>query len=264
MGAVHARLDQLAHEHGLSGATVEQLDSFVRTLAHDPTAPTTVTDPVLAVDAHIADSLDALAVEAVRQAIRIADIGAGAGVPGLVLAAALPGASVSLVESVGKKCDFMRRAAETAGLTNAGIVNLRVEDWTGGIGTHDLVTARALAPLGVLIEYAAPLLEVGGSLVAWKGQVDAGELNDAVAAAAATGMQGAEVRHQPERTGARSHYLHVYKKVRATPERFPRRAGMARKRPITALFACFGIERTPPTDLHRQYIAGRWPTAISS
>lgn len=243
MSPASERLDVLAHEHGLSAATRVQLDSLLQTLATDPAAPTTVTDPALAVDTHIADALDALSLDAVRSATQIADIGAGAGIPGLVLAAAIPGAGVSLVESVGKKCEFMRRAAQAAGITNAVVVNLRVEDWTAGIGVHDLVTARAVAPLGVLVEYAAPLLELGGSLIAWKGLIDQQEVNDAAAAASATGMESREVRHQPERRGAVARHLHVYTKVRETPERFPRRTGMARKRPITALFACFGVER---------------------
>jgi 16S rRNA (guanine527-N7)-methyltransferase len=228
------RLTALAADFGLSATTLEQLSTLVRILDEDPTAPTTVTDPTQTVDAHIADSLDVLALEAIGRAGCIADIGAGAGFPGLVLAAALPAARVQLVESVGKKCDFIRRAAESAGLSNVEIVNARAEDWPAGIGIHDVVTARALAPLGVLVEYAAPLLHEGGILVAWKGSIDARERDDAAAAAGATGMEFAESLHQPERPGAAERHLHVFKKVRATPERFPRRPGMARKRPISA------------------------------
>ena len=113
----------------------------------DPAAPTTVRDPAAAVDAHVADALVALELDRVRAARRIADLGAGAGFPGLVLAAALPDAAVALVEANGRKCAFLTRAAEAMGLANVEIVAARAESWPDGIGSRDLVTARAVAPL---------------------------------------------------------------------------------------------------------------------
>ena len=102
----------------------------------------------------------------------------------------------------------------------------------GGREAYDAVTARALAPLAVLVEYAAPLLRVGGVLVAWKGARDA--------AAEAAGARAAERLRMAVRgvervvpfEGARDRHLHVFEKVGATPEGFPRRPGMARKRPL--------------------------------
>ena len=92
-----------------------------------------------------------------------------------MLAIALPAAHVALVESVARKCALPRAARSTAlGLRNVEVVHARAEAWPEGLGAHDLVTARALAPLPVLVEYAAPLLEPGGALVAWKGRRDAG------------------------------------------------------------------------------------------
>lgn len=223
----------LAADHALTPTATSQLEAFLGVLSEDDTAPTTVRDPIRAVQVHLADALDALAVPAVREATTIADIGAGAGIPGIPLAIALPAATVRLVESVGKKCDFIDRAAATAGVRNARAVHARAEEWPEGVGANDVVTARALAPLGVLIEYAAPLLRDGGVLVAWKANLDATEAGDASAAADALGMEPAHRLEQPRRPGADERSLYVYLKVRPTPERFPRRPGMARKRPIT-------------------------------
>jgi 16S rRNA (guanine527-N7)-methyltransferase len=186
------------------------------------------------VDVHVRDSLDGLRLPEVRAARHVADLGAGAGFPGLVLAAALPDAHVRLVESVGRKCDFLRRATAEARLTNVEVVNARAEDWPAGAGEHDLVTARALAPLTVLVEYAAPLLAVGGHLVAWKGHVDAEEEADGRAAAAALGLAPPRREDVPPRPGADVRTLWVARKERASPAGYPRRPGMARKRPIRA------------------------------
>jgi 16S rRNA (guanine527-N7)-methyltransferase len=203
-------------------------------LAADPHAPTTVRAPAEAIDAHLADSLVALEVDDVRAATRIADLGAGAGFPGLALAVALPAAEVVLVESVARKCAFIQAAADAAALTNVEVVADRAESWSAGIGTRDLVTARALAPLAVLAEYAAPLLRGGGVLVAWKGRRDAGEELDAAAAAEQIGLAVEEIRPVKPYAAAEHRHLHVLRKVAPTPERFPRRPGMARKRPLGA------------------------------
>jgi len=229
-----ARLKALAAEHGLSEGAVAALSAVLDLQAGDPAASTTVREPVVAVDRHVADSLSALALESVRGASRIADIGSGAGWPGLALAAALPDAHVSLVESASRHCRYLERAVEAAGLANASVVHARAEDWPAGVGAHDLVTARALAALPVLCEYAAPLLADGGRLVAWKGAVSAGELADGLAAAAVLGLEPAEPVRVVPYAGARDHTLHVFCKIAPTPDRFPRRPGMAVKRPLEA------------------------------
>jgi 16S rRNA (guanine527-N7)-methyltransferase len=198
--------------------------------ANDPAASTTVRDPLDAVDRHIADSLVALELAPVREARRIADLGAGAGWPGLALAAALPSASVALVESVTRHCRYLERAA--AGLPNVSVVHARAEEWRDGLGAQDLVTARALAALPVVLEYAAPLLADGGHVVAWKGAVPPEEAAAGAAAAAVLGLAPAEVRRVAPYAGARDHTLHVFRKIAPTPSRFPRRAGMAVKRPL--------------------------------
>lgn len=234
MTAIEPQLAELARRYGLPDAVVDPFAALVRVVAEDDTAPTTVREPAAAVDVHIADSLSGLELGAVRDARAIADLGAGAGFPGLVLAAALPAARVTLVESVGRKCAFMERAASAAGLTNVDVVNARAEEWPEGVGVNDVVTARALAPLAVLEEYAAPLLREGGRLVAWKGAPDEGEEASALAAADELGLELTERRPVQPFRDAERRSLYVYSKVRETPSRFPRRAGMARKRPLGA------------------------------
>ena len=230
--SVRRRLEQLAARHGLAPEMVGALERLLELVHTDPTAPTTVRDPAAAVDAHVADALVGLEFDRVRGARRIADLGAGAGFPGLVLAAALPDATVAVVEATGRKCAFLERAAGAMGLGNVEVVHARAESWPAGIGSRDLVTARAVAPLAVLVEYAAPLLALDGALVAWKGRRDAEEERGGSAAAAATGLEGLEVRPVEPWIGAEHLHLHVYVKVASTPNRFPRRPGMASKRPL--------------------------------
>jgi 16S rRNA (guanine527-N7)-methyltransferase len=210
------------------------IERLLELLERDPTAPTTVRDRHGARDAHIADSLSGLELPEVRGARRIADLGAGAGFPGLVLAAALPAARVALVESVGRKCAWLDRAIEAMAIANAEVVNARAEAWPEGLGAHDLVTARALAPLAVLVEYAAPLLGDGGALVAWKGRRDPREEADGAAAAAQLAMEPRGVVRVQPFPEARDRHLHLYLKVGPTPNGYPRRPGMASKRPLRA------------------------------
>ncbi len=228
------RLAALAERFELPGGAVQALATLLETLASDPTAPTTLTDPGTAVDAHVADALVALELPELRTARTIADLGSGAGFPGLVLAAALPQARVSLVEASSKKCAFIARVAEAMGLENVEVVPLRAEEWSDGIGRCDVVTARAVAPLNVLVEYAAPLLADGGELVAWKGRRDDLEEADGDAAAAAIGLSAAEVLAVRPWDGAEHLHLHRFVKIGSTPNRYPRRPGMASKRPLRA------------------------------
>jgi 16S rRNA (guanine527-N7)-methyltransferase len=198
----------------------------------DPSAPTAIHDRREVENVHIADSLVGLGVPAVGEAARIVDLGSGAGLPGLVLALARPEAEVVLVESVGKKCAWLERTVTTLGLENVRVVCARAEELDEE--PFDVVTARALASLSVLCEYAAPLLREDGSLVAWKGAVDAREDADGLHAANVLGLEREEVRAVEPYPGSQRRTLHVFRKVSATPEGYPRRPGMAAKRPLTA------------------------------
>ncbi len=227
-------LGELAERFQLPAPAVARLQLFAAMLADDPLAPTPVREPARIRDDHFADSLVALELAPVRTATTIADLGSGAGIPGLPLAVALPSAELWLLESNARKSEFIERATALMGLENAHVVNARAEAWPDGRDRMQLVTARALAPLDVVAEYAAPLLTFGGALVAWRGKREAQVEAEGAAAAKMLGLSADEpVRVHPY-DGAEHRYLHVMSKVMETPARFPRRTGMARKRPLGA------------------------------
>lgn len=227
-------LEALAGRYGLPPATAEPLEALLAALAREADPPTTLRSPQDVLDGHIADSLSGLEVAELAGADRIGDIGAGAGFPGLALAAALPGAHVDLIESTARKAALIERLAAAAGLANASALPLRAEEWaaSGGAEAYDAVTARAVAPIAVLAEYAAPLLRPGGALVAWKGSREPAEEAAGAAAAARLGLRPEKVLQVAPFERARDRHLHVYLKVEDTPPRFPRRVGVARKRPL--------------------------------
>jgi 16S rRNA (guanine527-N7)-methyltransferase len=202
-------------------------------LEEERASVSSVTDPERAWKVHVADSLTGLEIPALREAPRIADIGSGAGFPGLVVAVALPGAQVDLVESVGRKCDFIRRAIEAAGIPNARVINARSEELAGDEGrdAYAAVTARAVGRLSTLAELASPLLEKDGVLVAWKGKRDAEEEQQMANAAEALAMRPEEIRHVGPFAGSEHRHLHVLRKAGPTPAALPRRPGIAKKRP---------------------------------
>jgi 16S rRNA (guanine527-N7)-methyltransferase len=203
-------------------------------LSTDPLAPTAIRDPDAVIDDHLADALVALELECVSQARVVADLGSGAGVPGLPLAIAKPLARFSLIESSRRKCEFLERAIRICQLGNVTVVHARAEAWVGGIEGCELVTARAVDAAPVVAEYAAPLLRMGGVLVLWQGRPDAEAEADTTRALDELGLRRTEVRRVRPYDGAEHRYLHVISKVRDTPPRFPRREGIARKRPLGA------------------------------
>ena len=224
-------LPELAARWSLSDRQAEQLAAVLELLERDEHAPSSVRGEA-ALDVHVADSLTALVLDSVRSAQTIADIGSGAGFPGIVVAIALPAASVALIDSAARKCEFLERAIEAAGVGNARVLNTRVEEWGDGLGAHDVVTARAVASLGVLCEYAAPLLRLDGILLAWKGEVGADEAAAGARAAELLGLRSEEAIRSAPYAGSVAHRLYVFRKIAPTPARFPRRAGMASKRPL--------------------------------
>ena len=227
-------LYELAAGYDLPSDAPDRLARLLAALEAEPDPPTTVRAAAEALDAHIADSLSGLEERQLRGAGRIADLGSGAGFPGLVLGVALPDAAVDLVESARRKCEVIERLAAAVELENVRVVAARAEEWGGGegAGAYDAVTARALASLPVLVEYAAPLLRVGGVLVAWKGARDASEESAGASAAEELGMSNEGVRAVTPFAGAHHRHLHVFRKVAETPPGFPRRPGIAAKRPL--------------------------------
>ncbi len=222
----------LAERYRLSRTAVARLVILTDLVGRDPRAPTALREQMRILDDHIADSLVALELDELRGASSLADIGSGAGLPGLALAIALPHAQVALIESSARKVQFLTDAIAVCGAGNAQVVHARVEEWAAGGGRFDVVTARAVGPLDVVAEYAAPLLRIGGVLVAWRGRRDALAEAHAAAAARLLCMDVLTPLRVSPYPAAEHRHLHRMSKTGPTPARFPRRPGAARKRPL--------------------------------
>lgn len=190
---------------------------------------TAIREPGEAWMKHIFDSLTLLPLLAdLPDGARVADVGSGGGAPGVPLAIVLPRVRFTLIESTGKKADFLRRCADALGLENVEVVADRAE--TVGQGdlraTFHAVTARAVGPIRVLAELTIPLLEVGGVALLIKGQRAEEELEDARGAIHALHAPVAGVVPTP--TGR----IVVLEKPRKTPRKYPRRPGEPKREPL--------------------------------
>ena len=197
---------------------------------------TRVTNPGEVARLHLLDALAALPLLDAAAASTAVDLGSGGGVPGIPLALARPEIRWVLVESVRKKAEVLASMAAELGLGNVTVVAERAE-LLGRADDHrerhDLVAARACAPLPVLAELALPLLAVGGTLVAWKGPLAAGDQELERGAAALHELGGGEPELQaagPVALGG--HTFVVVRKERPTPARYPRRPGEPSRRPL--------------------------------
>ena len=230
--ADRAALAEVARRHSLGDEQAARLTTIADRLGADPHAPTSARERGRAVERHIADSLAGLELAEVRDARIAADLGAGAGLPGVALAVALPACEFREVESRQGKCAWIAALVAAAQIGNVRVICARAEQWDEGIGAHDLVVARALAAQAVVLEYAAPLLRVGGNLVEWRGRRDAEDEAQGDVAAEQLGLARIEVRRVQPFAGAAARHLHVFAKRGPTPAGFPRRPGLAARRPL--------------------------------
>jgi 16S rRNA (guanine527-N7)-methyltransferase len=194
----------------------ERVERWFERLLRTP-GLTSVRDPVEARRVHVED---ALAAADLLGAGPVVDVGSGGGSPGIPLAAARPDLEFHLLESTRKKCSFLREVA--ADFPNVEVVCARAEEHAAGAGRdfYGTAVARALAPPSVAAEWCLPLVAVGGTAILFVGPTA-----DADAVARAAAKLGSE---EPRAFGG---FL-VLRKVAPTPAGFPRRPGMARKRPL--------------------------------
>ena len=193
-------------------------------------------DPKEAADRNFLDSLAPLAQKGLMDGCAaLLDLGSGAGFPGIPLAIALPNVRVTLMDSLGKRVNFLSDVIAALGLT-AQAVHFRAEEaaknpqWRE---QFDCVTARAVAAMPTLAELALPFARVGGRLVAYKGPAAGEELRQAERAIELLGGGNARILQVriPEREDW-DHRLVLVDKQRATPRRFPRKSGEAGRNPI--------------------------------
>jgi 16S rRNA (guanine527-N7)-methyltransferase len=216
-------IDGLAAQYALPPASVARLATLAA-MVLDPNEDALANRPAaqkLVVN-RIANSVAAVELEQVRSARRIADIGSGLGFPGLMLAAALPDASVVLIDKEARRCAFLRRAVAAMGLANVEVVHKHVQSWSQGFESFELVTMRSVARPSVAVRFAAPLLTVGGTALIWGNVKREPEKEaDAEAAAEVVGLRPITVLVATPVGAARRH-LYVYEKVAATSmERLP-------------------------------------------
>jgi 16S rRNA (guanine527-N7)-methyltransferase len=215
---------------------IDRLKPMLAMLASDPASLSSVTDEEQAVDVHLRDSLSGIAIDELKDPEAVVDIGSGAGFPGIPLAAARPHSSFVLIDSVGRKVEFMKRVIAGLGLPNARAIKCRSEEWAQGEGreAYPVATARAVAPLAVLAELASPLLREGGALIAWKGAREVSDEATLAEAGGALAMDLDRVVAVRPYDASRERHLYVLRKTGPTPDRLPRRPGIARKRPFSA------------------------------
>lgn len=222
-------------DHVLPATFLDDAERFVALLL-DANARHNLTRIVAPADVarlHLLDALSALPLIDAARPVTALDLGTGGGVPGLVLALARPEVRWTLVDSERRKVEAVSGFAEAIGLTNVTAVAERAE--TLGRGAHresfDLVTARACAALPVLAEYALPLTRIGGQLLAWKGPMGDDEASAGAHAASLLGGSPPEVLPSGVATLGDHAFVRV-RKVTATPDAYPRRAGVPTRRPL--------------------------------
>jgi 16S rRNA (guanine527-N7)-methyltransferase len=202
--------------------TDPRLERWLAALVSTP-GLTGVRDPDEARRVHLDDALVALPLLGDGPVV---DVGSGGGSPGLPLAAARPDLRFDLLEASAKKCAFLRATADE--FANVEVVQARAEAHARAAGrdAYGTAIARALAPPPVAVEWCLPLVAPGGRLILFAGATDA----DAAARAAAE-VAGRLVETVADEASERRVML-VFEKTGPTPERFPRKAGTARKRPL--------------------------------
>ena len=176
--------------------------------------------------------------------IKVLDLGSGCGCPAIPLKIVLPNLDITMIDSVRKKVDFLNDAVRELGLENIRAIHTRIEDFASasplGIGgnktreSFDIVTARAVAELPTLLEYALPFLKVGGKLLAFKGKNYQAEIDASANALSILGgkisvVQSAEIKVDKDNV---ERYLVIVTKIKQTPAKYPRGKNLPRLKPL--------------------------------
>ncbi|MBX6352011.1 MAG: 16S rRNA (guanine(527)-N(7))-methyltransferase RsmG [Thermoflavifilum sp.] len=165
----------------------------------------------------------------------VADVGTGAGFPGLVLAICCRDRSYLLCDSLQKRLDFLQHVVDELGLNHVTLLHARAEDAGRNPayrGQYDLVVSRAVARMNVLLELTAPLARVGGYVCAYKGPGVHGEMADGLRAAKALGLTLSRVDEVDLPGDAGHRALAWWRVEHAVPQRYPRRAGTPQRQPL--------------------------------
>lgn len=196
---------------------------------------TAVRDPAAIRTKHFLDSYSCALAWGARPPRRLIDVGTGAGFPGIPLRILYPGLKLTLVESVGKKAMFCEHIVRLLGLDGVEVIKARAEE-VGCMGQHreryDWAVARAVANLPVLSEYLLPLVRIGGTALAMKGESGPAEAQSAERALKVLGGRLKQILPVSLPGIVDERYLILLEKTAATPPRYPRKAGMPMKHPL--------------------------------
>ena len=196
---------------------------------------TAVTDEAETIDKHFIDSLAVLKTDLVRPGTELIDVGTGAGFPGLVLAMALDSVCVTLLDAQQKRLSFLELVCKSAGICNIKIIHARAEDGARKPELReqfDYAAARALAPLNVLSEYLLPYVKPDGLALCWKGPALKDELESGRKAAHLLGGSMEMPVSCPVAGRDWEHMILPIRKIRHTPDAYPRKAGTPKSKPL--------------------------------
>jgi 16S rRNA (guanine527-N7)-methyltransferase len=221
----------------LTGVQIEQFELFYGLLkeANKSFNLTAITDEREAAIKHFLDSLTCLTATGLVDGLQVADIGTGAGFPGLPLKIYRPGIILTLVESLEKRVKFLQEVVASLGLNETLVIHARAEDFCREVNHrehYDLVLARAVASMPVLAEYCLPAVKVGGLFMAMKGPKVEEETITAKTALTIIGGTLEKVINLKLPLGGDERNLVMVRKVGSTPAKYPRRAGMPQKKPL--------------------------------
>jgi 16S rRNA (guanine527-N7)-methyltransferase len=165
--------------------------------------------------------------------LTLADVGTGAGFPGLVLKICYPNLNVTLIEPIGKRCKFLQNVIDELGLKNIEVINQRAEDYIKiARESFDVVTARAVASLNILMEICVPYVKKEGCFVALKGASYLEEIANSTNAASKLKVKlvNKNLYNLPLNMGERA--ILTYKKHDLTPDTYPRMYAKIKKNPL--------------------------------
>ncbi len=229
---MRATLEQGLPALGMGLELIEPLEAFSRMLLEKNQVMnlTAITEPRDVAALHL---LDSLAGVAGLEAGTVVDVGTGAGFPGVPLAIARPSVRVTLLDSLGKRVDFLRESCRELGLENVECVHGRAEEFAGERRERfDLAVSRAVAALPMLCELCLPLVKVGGAFWAMK-SVDTEE--EISASKAAIKLLGGHIQTVSDYTIPTTEVVHRVvriQKIGPTPKKYPRRFALIKKQPL--------------------------------
>lgn len=190
---------------------------------------TAITVPDQVAKLHLLDSLSLLTLETL-EGKRMIDVGCGAGFPGVPVKIACPGVELTLLDSLGKRMNWLESVLPQLGV-EAECVTARAEEAVAGRReTYDIATSRAVARLNILLELTAPYVKVGGAVLAMKGTAAQEELAEAKNAIKRLGLKLETVRQFP--VDGTAHTVIVLRKVSPTPPQYPRRYAKIKQSPL--------------------------------